>query len=113
MWAVFVIWDDMYPWSVRPWLAPNDDMATIFTITPAYSYLYRLLERLPVIIEDYTDWQRDFWDLQTQKAQFGKQYPSEMGFKYDDEKPLTMEEILEQSPIPLAPRRCEFVRTYL
>ncbi|CAN0193296.1 unnamed protein product [Laminaria digitata] len=64
-----------------------------------------LLERLPVIIEDYSDWQRDFWDVQTQKAQFGKQFPSEMGFKYENEKPLTMEEILEQSPIPLAPRR--------
>lgn len=65
----------------------------------------RLLERLPVIIGDYSDWQRDFWDVQTQKAQFGKQFPSEMGFKYENEKPLTMEEILEQSPIPLAPRR--------
>eukprot|EP00904_Undaria_pinnatifida_P002078 jgi/Undpi1/11871/HiC_scaffold_4.g01570.m1 len=64
-----------------------------------------LLERLPVIIQDFTDWQREFWDLQTEKARYGKKFPTEMGFKYDEEKPLTMEEILEQSPIPLAPRR--------
>lgn len=76
------------------------------TMTAIFSrYLDRLLERLPVIMQDYTDWQREFWDVQTDKAQYGKKFPTEMGFKSDEEKPLTMEEILEQSPIPLAPRR--------
>lgn len=67
--------------------------------------LNRILERLPVIVEDFTDWQRDFWDLQTEQAQYGIKFPAEMGFKYSDEKPPTMEEIMEQSPVPLAPRR--------
>ncbi|CAM9118530.1 unnamed protein product [Hapterophycus canaliculatus] len=64
-----------------------------------------LLERLPVIVEEYTDWQRDFWDLQAQQARYGAEFPAEMGFKYDDEKPPTIEQILEQSPIALASRR--------
>ncbi|CBJ28077.1 mitochondrial ribosomal protein L46 isoform 2 [Ectocarpus siliculosus] len=64
-----------------------------------------ILERLPVIVEEYTDWQRDFWDLQTKQAHYGAKFPAEMGFKYDDEKSLTMEQVLEQSPVPLAPRR--------
>lgn len=65
----------------------------------------RLLERLPVIVEEYADWQRDFWDLQARQAHYGVKFPEEMGFKYDDEEPLTMEQILERSPVPLAPRR--------
>ncbi|CAM9685429.1 unnamed protein product [Pylaiella littoralis] len=64
-----------------------------------------ILERLPVIVEEYPDWQRDFWNLQAQQAHYGPKFPAEMGFKYDDEKPLTMEQVLEQSPVPLAPRR--------
>lgn len=66
---------------------------------------YRILERLPVIVEEYTDWQRDFWDLQTKQAHYGAKFPAEMGFKYDEEESLTMEQVLEQSPVPLAPRR--------
>lgn len=66
---------------------------------------HRILERLPVIVEEYADWQRDFWDLQTQQARYGIKFPAEMGFKYDEENPLTMEEIMERSPVTLAPRR--------
>ena len=72
---------------------------------PPVSPIHSILERLPVIVEEFTDWQRDFWDLQAQQAHHGAKFPAEMGFKYDDEKPLTMEQILEQSPVPLAPRR--------
>lgn len=60
-------------------------------------------------MEDFVDWQRDFWTLQAYQAQYGAKFPSEMGFKYDDEEPLSMEkmmeQIMEESPIPLASRR--------
>lgn len=58
-----------------------------------------------MIVEEYADWQRDFWDLQAQQAHYGMKFPAEMGFEYSDEKPLTMEQILERSPVSLAPRR--------
>ncbi|CAM9826114.1 unnamed protein product [Ascophyllum nodosum] len=70
-----------------------------------------LLERLPVIVEDYPDWQQDFWNLQAEQAMYGAEFPAELGFNYSDEKPLTVEELLERSPIPLAPRRTEADKT--
>lgn len=58
-----------------------------------------------MIVEEYADWQREFWDLQARQAHYGIKFPEEMGFKYDDEEPMTMEQILERSPVPPAPRR--------
>ena len=46
-----------------------------------------MVERLPIVVEDMPDWERDFVDLTDYLATFGKEYPEETGFMYAMDKP--------------------------
>jgi hypothetical protein len=37
-----------------------------------------IVERLPVVLPDYQDWEKDFMELQAYLGQFGKEYPKEL-----------------------------------
>ncbi|CAM9728837.1 unnamed protein product, partial [Choristocarpus tenellus] len=64
-----------------------------------------VLERLPVIMPEFTDWQKDMWELQAQQSFYGREYPPELGIMDNDVPLLTMDQLMEQSNIPVAPRR--------
>jgi len=75
-----------------------------------------IVERLPVVLPDKEDWERDFEELQAYLGQFGKEYPKELfpdhsiaGDDHSASVPLTDEELLALLPegfVP-APRETE------
>lgn len=64
-----------------------------------------MLERLEIIVPDFTDWQRDMWELQARQSFYGREYPAESGMMDTTAQLKTFEELLAECPVPLAPRR--------
>lgn len=62
------------------------------------------MERLQIVIPEFEDWKRDMYDLQAKKNFHGTEFSTEKGHD-TNAKFKTMEELLAESPIKLAPRR--------
>lgn len=65
----------------------------------------RVLERLQIVVPEFEDWKRDMFELQARQKFQGVDIPPETGLHNPNAKLKTMEELLAESPIPLAPRR--------
>jgi hypothetical protein len=55
-----------------------------------------VVERLPVVLPDQEDWEKEYWDLKTYLYAYGRQYPKELGIMSDDsgeDFPITDEEL--------------------
>jgi large subunit ribosomal protein L46 len=68
-----------------------------------------LLERLNVVLPDKEPWEVEYENLKTHLNRFGKQYPKEFSgnFDYDQERPMTYDELLAQLPFTPAARETE------
>lgn len=66
---------------------------------------FRILERLQIVVPEFTDWQVDMWELQAQQSFYDREYPEDAGIMDTKAQPQTIKELLEQCPVPLAPRR--------
>jgi large subunit ribosomal protein L46 len=68
-----------------------------------------VLERLPVVLADIPEWERDFDELQAFRSQFGKVYPKELVPERTAPTLVTDEELLAELPLNFrpAPRETE------
>lgn len=68
-----------------------------------------LLERIPVVLPDKQDWEREYDKMKAHLNLFGKVYPKELvgNIDYDAIRPMTDEEVLAQLPFTPAPRETE------
>lgn len=72
-----------------------------------------VVERLPMVIPDKPEWEREYLDLYTYLAQFGKEYPKELGMSEPEKILITDEEFLAMLPegFEPAPRITEADKT--
>lgn len=77
----------------------------VCTFAFPHSISPRVLERLQNVVPEFEDWKRDMFELQARQKFQGVDIPPETGLHNPDAKLKTMEELLAESPIPLAPRR--------
>jgi large subunit ribosomal protein L46 len=68
-----------------------------------------ILERIEIVLPDKKPWEVEFENLKTYMDRFGKQYPKEFtgGYDYDEERPISDEELLKLLPFTPAPRETE------
>jgi large subunit ribosomal protein L46 len=68
-----------------------------------------LLERIPVVLPDKEKWEIEYDNLKAHMKRFGKVYPKEFtgDFDYDQERPMTEEELIAQLPFKPSPRETE------
>ena len=69
-----------------------------------------LLERLNVVQPDKEPWEVEYENLRMHLKRYGKQYPKEFvgaDFNYDQERPMTYDDMLAQLPFTPAPRETE------
>jgi large subunit ribosomal protein L46 len=68
-----------------------------------------ILERIEIVLPDKQPWEVEYENLKTHLNRFGKQYPKEFtgGYDYDEERPMTDEDLLKLLPFTPAPRETE------
>ncbi|CAM9514598.1 unnamed protein product [Chrysoparadoxa australica] len=67
-----------------------------------------LLERLPVLVPELEEWEKDMLELQLTEAwEGGRTYPDELGIMDSKFEPPAFDGLFEESPVPLLGRESE------